>query len=269
MPSLLELQRGLRSSLLTGVPVAPAEIVGGKIGAAARLAIYRNNLIGNLTRALQLGYPAIERLVGKNFFAAAAERFIVAAPPNAADLNRYGEGFADFLAAFEAAADLPYLPDVARLEWAVSRALHAAPALPLAHDALGVVPPHRQADVCFSAHPTLSLLCLDYPARAIWQAALTVDTKERDARFAAIDIQAGGEALAVLRHDGGLDIAVLPDAAFAFLNALTAGCPLGEALDGIAADDAALWMADFLTRGFFAGFALPDEDAPLTQGPPS
>lgn len=266
MPRLLDVQRGFRTAVLADTAMLPSVIDGGRVSAAARLGVYRNNVIGNLTRALRLSYPAVERLVGEDFFAGAAQRFLVAAPPRAADLNQYGDGFADFLAGFEPAASVPYLADVARLEWAVNRALHAPPAPPLAPEALRMVPAEREADLRFRPHPTLSLLALDYPAHAIWQAVLTTDTEERGAQFAAIDPRSGGETLAVLRSDGALDIEPLHEPAFKLAQALTSECPLGESLERVAPHDAAPFLAGFLARGYFAAFSLPAENAPITQG---
>ena len=96
MPSLLDVQRGFRTAVLAAdASLPPSLINGGTVSAAARLGVYRNNVIGNLTRALRLSFPAVDRLVGEDFFAAAAQRFIEASPPHAADLNQYGEDFAE------------------------------------------------------------------------------------------------------------------------------------------------------------------------------
>jgi hypothetical protein len=265
MPSLLELQRGFRTAVLAGATLPPSLISGGKVGAAARLAVYRNNIMGNLTRALRLSFPAVERLVGDNFFAAAAQRFIEAAPPRAADLNQYGDGFAEFLASFDAAASVSYLADVARLEWAVSRALHAPPAPPLTPEALGAVPPEHHVGLRFYPHPTLSLLSLAFPARAIWQAVLSEDD-DRDARLGTIVLEASGETIVVLRSDNALDIEALSAPAFELAQTLAEGCPLGEALEHVPPDDAAPLLGNFLARGFFAGFSLPEDDTPIIQG---
>lgn len=270
MPPLLDIQRGFRTAVLTGAGAPPpSTVIGGRVSAAARLGIYRNNVIGTLTRALRLSYPAIERLVGENFFAVAAQRFIAASPPCVADLNRYGEGFADFLASFEPAASVSYLADVARLEWAVNQVLHAPCVPPLAPETLCALPPARQAELRFRPHPTLSLLSLRYPAHAIWQAVLTDDAGERGARLAAIDIGSGSETLAVVRNDGALDIEALGEPAFELARALIDGCPLGEALERVPAHDAAPLLADFLARGFFAGFSAPADEAPIVRGPRS
>lgn len=266
MPRLLDVQRGFRTAVLADAAMPPSLINGGKVSAAARLGVYRNNVIGNLTRALRLSYPAVERLVGEDFFAAAAQRFIVATPPRTADLNQYGDGFAEFLASFEAAESVPYLADVAQLEWAISRALRTPPTLPLTLETLRAVPPEQQTDLRFRPHPTLSLLSLGYPARTIWEAVLADDADERDVRLATIDLESGDEMLVVLRSDGALDIEPLSDCAFELAQALAGGCPLGEALERVPEHDAAPLLADFLARGFFAGFSQSTDDAPITQG---
>lgn len=265
MASLLDVQRGFRSAVLAGSRLTPSLVNGGPVSAVARLGIYRNNIIGNLTRALRLGFPAVERLVGENFFAAAAQRFIEASPPRTADLNQYGEGFADFLASFEPGRSVPYLPDVARLEWAVSRALHAPPAPALTAEAVSRVPPEHQADLRFRPHPTLSLLSLAYPGRAIWEAVLAPDD-DRDARLATIDLQSGGEKLAVLRSNGAIEIEVLADAAFDLARMLTQDLALGDALERTAPQTVAPLLAAFLARGYFAGLSLSPDIAPITQG---
>lgn len=259
MSALLELQRRFRDALLgdDSLP-APSEIVGNEISAAARLGIYRNNYVGNLTKVLQLSYPAVERLVGESFFAAAAERFILATPPHVADLCRYGEAFADFLATFAPAASLPYLSDVARLEWAVSRALHTPPALSLAAQSLSEIPSEKQAETCFIAHPALSLLSLDWPARAIWEAVLSDDEEDRACRLADIDLDAGGETIAVLNGVNGLDVATLSAPAFELARQLQDGDPLGNAVANLEPDDAVTLLAEILMRGLFVGVDRPE-----------
>jgi hypothetical protein len=105
MPTLLELQRDVYRGLVAGEdgPCA-AHIVADGIAGAARLSVYRNTFIGNLTTALRLVYPAIYRLVGAPFFESAARLFIEEQPPQSAWLDEYGAGFAEFLAGFAPAA---------------------------------------------------------------------------------------------------------------------------------------------------------------------
>jgi Putative DNA-binding domain len=124
MPTMLELQRAVYRGLVVGEDGPCAEhVVAEGIAGEARLNIYRNTFIANLTTALRLVYPAIHCLVGALFFESAARFFIEAQPPRSAWLDEYGADFPEFLAGFAPAASLPYLPGVARLERAVNTAL--------------------------------------------------------------------------------------------------------------------------------------------------
>src|SRR6266852_4320296 len=135
MPALGEIQRAFGASLLFGDDSQLAvHVVEDGFTAAERLRIYRNSSRTVITEALRLTYPAVDRLVGRDFFDTAAEQFIVEYPPSSGYLNEYGREFADFLAALPSASPLRYLPDVARFEWALSGAANAddAPILDLA-----------------------------------------------------------------------------------------------------------------------------------------
>src|SRR6266852_5119664 len=96
-----------------------------------RFAIYRNNVVAGLVKALKSRFPVVEKIVGEEFFAAMARVFVVERPPRSPVLAIYGDEFATFIAAFEPARELAYLADVARLEAARTRAYHAADATPV------------------------------------------------------------------------------------------------------------------------------------------
>src|SRR5439155_15518874 len=116
MLALHELQRAVYRSLVQQDDGAIRAVVRGDgIPAADRLSIYRNTFYGTLTRALRLSFPAVHRLVGAEFFEAAALEFIKAKPARSAYLDDYGSDFPDFLARFPGAMSVPYLFDVAEL----------------------------------------------------------------------------------------------------------------------------------------------------------
>ncbi|MDE2576748.1 MAG: putative DNA-binding domain-containing protein [Rhodospirillales bacterium] len=251
MSGLLDLQRRFRAALLGDAEVPP-EVLGGMVGAGARLGIYRNNVIGNLTGALRLTYPAIERLVGAEFFSAAAGLFIRASPPDDADLYAYGADFADFLDGFAPARSLPYLADMARLEWAVNRALHAPPDAAIDAASLADLPPGQHEFLCFTRHPSLTLLALDHPVKAIWEAVLCADADRRAAGLAAIDLTAPGDRLAVLHGPEGLVLMEMSAAAFDFAEGLIDGLPLGDALGLAPEEEEAALLGGFIAYGFFS-----------------
>lgn len=249
MPALHEVQAAMRAALLGGDGAAFAGLVRANgIAPAARLGIYRANVQAALTGALRLTFPIVDQLVGAEFFDAAALRFIEAAPPRSPLLARYGDGFADFLAADPTAAALAYLADVARLEWAMHESSEAEEAAPVSVTALaGTLA--EAADLRFTPHPTLRLLALAHPADAIWEGVRAGD----DDALAALDVRAGPVHLAVQRRGETVGIARLAAAEWHFLAALAGGQTLSQA-SAAAPEAAPHWLAACLTAERFTGF---------------
>ena len=252
-PSLLELQRAMRASLVVhddrGIS---AHMVPGALTSAERLDIYRNAFASALTTALRLSFPAVHRLVGAEFFEGAARIFIEAHPPTSACLDDYGEAFPRFLSEFEPASSLAYLADVARLEWAVNRALHAPDAEPLDPCRLAAFAETERALVRFAPHPSMSLVRTDHPADLIWRAVLEKD----DAALSAIDPGPEPAWLLVQRMPTGVEVRRMNEAVWKFTSALCAGMPLADALDEAQDFDAASLLAGHLAAGRFVDFSL-------------
>jgi len=257
VPTLLDIQTAMRRSLLGNGDATVAAILGNAFAPADRLSIYRNTSRTALTNALRLNFPAVQRLVGENFFEAAADTFITRDPPRTAWLDLYGEAFPEFLQCFEPAAALIYLPDVARLERAVSRALHALDVKPLEYLQLLDVEPSLQGHLCFAPHPSASLVFSLYPVDAIWQAVLARD----DTALAAIDLSATAVRLLVERYNGEIKITQMGERRWKFAEALFAGQSLSAALAVADDPDAPAWLAAHLTAGHFTDFALSNAEA--------
>ena len=100
-----------------------------------RLAVHRNNVVGSLIDALADTFAVTQQLVGTDFFRAMAAVFVRQHPPRSRILAHYGDDFAAFIAGFAPVAALPYLADMARLEFARVQACHAAEAEPIAEAA--------------------------------------------------------------------------------------------------------------------------------------
>jgi hypothetical protein len=216
MPALRELQLNFVEAVLSGKFDALAECIRAPGSTPERrLGIYRNNTISNLRGALREVYPIIEQLVGAEFFSQAAKEFIAAHPSTSGDLNDYGDGFADFLTGFPPAAELPYLPDVARLEWALERAYYAPDQAPLELQRLGEVSPDRYGDLRLKLHPAAALIQSDYPLGAIWE--FHQPGYEGDG---FIDLNAGGAMMLVTRRDMRTMMEPLDQAEFVFLKLL-------------------------------------------------
>jgi hypothetical protein len=254
-PSLLELQRAVyRSVVARDDAAAVPYIIADGIVPAARLGIYRNTFASVLANALRLSYPAVHRLVAAECFEGAARLFMEEQAPQYANLDDYGAGFPEFLARLPPVAALTYLPDVARLEWAVSRALHAQDAAPLDIARLAALTEDEQARVRFAPDPSAGLVRADHPADSIWRAVLAQD----DAALAAIDPAAGPVWLLVHRAETGIEVSGLSEGAWCFTAALFAGRALHQALNEAQCAEAQAMLAEHLAAGHFSGFSLAD-----------
>ncbi len=253
MPTLRDIQRDVAHSLLVpGHSAALAHIADDIDEAAERFDVYRNNVAMTLIGALRLAYPAVDKLVGPDFFCAAAQAFIAGYPPRTACLNEYGGEFPDFLAAFPAAAALAYLPDVARLEWMVNLALHAPDAPTLQPDALTGLADGEHGRVRFMRHPSVQLLSVRYPADAIWRAVLKGD----EAALGDIAMKIERRWLIVQRQAAGIAVIHLDEDEASWTGLLFSGAALGEIRLGEDSARFAALLADHLAAGRFAGFAL-------------
>ena len=245
MAALLDLQRAFAGALLDEHDARIyAHVLEDGFPAPERLRIYRNTCRSTLVASLRLTYPAVERLVGAEFFAAAAERYAAAQPAHSGYLNDYGDTFATFLASFAPARELAYLPDVARYEWALSVAANAADEPVLAPSALLSVPPEQHAALAFTPHPSVSALELVYPADEIADAVLAGD----DAAMGEIDLTRRAVYLIVHRGPSGLETERLTARAYDFVHRLCAGEPLGRVIEA-APEQAPMLLAQQLAKG--------------------
>lgn len=240
MLPLPELQAAFLAGVLgegAALPIAP-----GRFPPDQHLQIYRNNVFASLTGALKAEYPVIERLVGEGFFRFAADGYIRRHPPSSGNLHDFGAHYANFLTGFAPAAALPYLPDVARLEWAWHEAFHAADAEPLDPQRLAEVAPAHQSSLRFTLHPSARLLISSYPLLRIWQA------NQDNAPEQAIDLKEGGAQLLVIRRGLQVEIETITIGEHALLHALAQDATLEAACEAAFASDATLDLTVALQR---------------------
>ena len=193
-------------------------------GDAGRFAVYRNNVHVGLMRALAARFPVVERLVGADFFAGMARAFVQDHKPRSPVIMEYGEDFPAFIAGFAPAGDLVYLPDVARLEAAWTRAYHAADAAPLALSDLAPLVQEDALAAPLRLHPAASLIGSAHPVGTIWGAHQEASGVTLDA-----DIAWRGESVLITRPALEVRVTLLPPHDHAFAQAVFSGAALGAA----------------------------------------
>lgn len=231
----------------------PAEITA--VTAQPGFAVYRNTVMKGCIDALQANYPAVARLVGEEWFRAAAARYVRSTPPRDPMLLQYGEGFADFLAEFAPAAELPYLADVARLDRCWTESHCARDTTPLTPSTLAC---------CTAAELGTAILC-PHPAarwRWFWDAPVyTIWSRNREAQFESLDIDWLPEGALITRPEDNVRWMGLDAAGCAFLDACAAGENIAVAIEMALARnrdiDFAQLMASLLEAGAFSALLRP------------
>jgi hypothetical protein len=197
--------------------------------AKRRFAVHRNNVVSGLVKALEARFPAVEKIVGRDFFAAMARAFVVERPPRSPLLASFGDEFADFIGAFAPARELPYLADVARIEAARTRAYQAPDAIPVGTGELAALDAGALIGLRIDLHPSLEIVRSHYPIVTIW--AMNSGARA----LAPIETWSAEDAL-IVRPYLDVEVRLLPPGGAWFLRALAEGRSLGQAADAALAD---------------------------------
>ncbi len=200
-------------------PALVAEI----LPAAQRLRIHRHHMLDSLGSALAATFPTVQAVVGADFFRRLARAFIGQSLPSQPVLAEYGAGFPAFVAGHHAARDLPYLADVARLDWALNLAFHAPADGRLAAADLAALPADELPSLRLGLAPGTVLVASPYPLDRIWAAS------QPGAAADPVDLAAGGVRLLVLRRPDDAAFVALSAGEAAFIAGLGEGLSLEEA----------------------------------------
>ena len=193
------------------------------------LAAYQANAGALAERALAAAYPTLQQLLGDESFAAMARDFWRRQPPLAGDISRWGEGLPAFIADVETLSDEPYLPDIARLEWALHRVQTAADAPAGRPAGLDLLATHDPAGLRLQLPAGSTVLVSAWPVFSLWQAHQSTAPD----RFDAVRVKLAegrGEQGLVTRSGWAPQVLALPAAEARFTAAILAGRKLAQAL---------------------------------------
>ena len=222
------------------------------------LAAYRRSIFGNLGHALQATYPVLFTIVGGPFFREVARQYLLSHASLSGDLNDYGGKMAEFLAAYPHAQDLPYLPDVARLEWAIQSVYYAAETPEVDLSLLATTPPERYGELGFTLNPATARIDSPWPLSDIWR--VNQEGFAGDMHL-NIDLKAGSPVLPylVLRQAGLVRVEALSQGQATLWHALQAGMTLNVATEQALAQDPDFDLAAALQAMVAAGLLLGAE----------
>ncbi|MGH8737304.1 MAG: HvfC/BufC family peptide modification chaperone [Burkholderiales bacterium] len=242
MSELAALQRAFGAALTSLEQAAEAAPMfrGSPDAVLARFAVYRGNVVGTCTKALAGAYPIVAKIVGESFFEGLAREYLRRYPSTNGDLNEFGAQLAEFVAHFRHTQDLPYLPDVARMEWLVHRAHYAA----------------DEARPGVLLAPACALLASLWPLARIWE----VHQDDYEGEF-SVDFEAGPERVLIYRPRFRVLVGAISAGGYRFLERLDAGAPLQTAREAALIAQPGFDLGAALAAWIEAGVIVETEDA--------
>lgn len=245
---------------------------------ARGLAAYRANGHALAERALAAAYPVVAALIGGDSCALLARDLWHQHPPHRGDLSQWGDALPGFVQALPQLADVPYLSDVARAEWALHRAAGAADAAPDLPSFARLAQEDPQG-LALSLAPGTAVIDSRHPVASLVTAHLHGTPSLAEA---AQRLQRGqGEHALVWRQGHRPRIAPTAAAAAALVQALLAGADLPRALDAASACDAqerpdtteaaldfSAWLHAAVTDGLVIGVHRLHQPHPPTETTP-
>jgi hypothetical protein len=248
---------------------------GGTLGPAGHLDVYAQMYWARLVDVLHDDFPRVAAILGADRFTALACAYLTRHPSTRPSVRWLGADFADFLAGHGPVEGLPFLADLARLEWTRLAVFDAADAVPLRLEALRAIPPSKWPRLTFHPVPALRVLRCAWPVHELWAAD--------DPKAAARTVRPAATVLRVWREAFTVYQAPVDTVEHVALRQLLAGAPFAAICDRLeallppagAAREAAALLLRWIEDGMLAPVidrqarrASPNtaKDSPLRRG---
>jgi hypothetical protein len=206
---------------------------------ARGLKAYQTNGHMLAERALKAAYPVIAQMLGQDSFGDLARALWHDQPPSLGDIAQWGSTLHAYIRASDQLQDEPYLPDVAKAEWALHCCASAADTRgDMA--TLALLTTHDPTEVCMNIAEGWTVVQSEWPLASLLSAHL-----EHRPSFAEVGQQLqAGVAQDVLVWRCGLRPRVRETMAgeAAFLQKIQQGCTLDMALQTAPSLDIGTWL---------------------------
>ena len=145
------------------------EIIPSKVAIADRLEIYRNNVFGNFDSVLEIIYPITKKIVGENYFDNLCKKYHKQHPSKSGNLDDYGKYFYKLINDLKSEHKLPYLKDVAKIEWQCHFAYFTKDVAGFEVEKFQNLKEKELFKVRFKLHPSSYLLASKHPIYSVWK----------------------------------------------------------------------------------------------------
>ena len=154
-----------------------------------RWRIYRDGYLIRLADAIENDYAAVKRILGDGPFASLCSRYLAAFPPSSHDIGRAGAHLPEYLETDALTPDLPFLPDLARFEWAMAEAVVAPDSPACERATLVELAPEILLDLVIVPRPGSAVIRSEWPLGDLWacrdkeDSEVSVDVIDRPSRL--------------------------------------------------------------------------------------
>ena len=196
------------------------------------------------TEALAMTYKHTLALVGEDFFNAVSREFIIKHPPTENNIISYGSGFNAFLETLTQLESMPYIAEMAKLEWLIEQTSNS----PISQQTLdlqklALVPENSLACLRFEVPSEVALFSSTQDIYQLYQMLTNNAVVETDLNKACY--------LALKKHpDFRVELIPLEKQQFLLLQQLTAGKSLGQITPQILHKQLPTLLENVLLNGF-------------------
>lgn len=248
---LSEIQEAFRTAVYEGNALLASLIHGpGNASALTALDVYRNNTRQCLMSVLQQTFPVCGQLLGNACFRQLAALHVARYPSVNADVDTYGEHFPNTLREqlddTDHLACVPYLADLASVEYLLYRSYFAANRRRFDFQAFAKVAPSQQAHIRFVLAPDVAWYRAQWPLMDLWR------MHQPGAVIESLELQPQQACLVITREGYRPCLNTVCDAEFDMLNLIASGVELAPMLTQI--DRAEEILNTLLKNGWVEGF---------------
>ena len=188
----------------------------------SRWHIYASGYLARIIETLEHDYPAVKRVMGNVHFAALTERYLSAHPPRSFDLHDAGDRLVSFLKQDPPTEKLPFLPDLAKLEWHLAEAFVAKDPEPLLWGELQRMAPEAVSDLPLFLNPGTAII------RSAWPIIDIRELKDKPDDEISLEVEGRPSIALVYRHEWQARCRNLDEGDARFIEAAAAGASLAE-----------------------------------------
>ena len=225
-----------------------------------RLDVHRQTILENLVNALKITYPCIWKLVGESCARGIALSYIhdLGNLPKDGRAHDFGNNFPEYLKEFPSIKHIPYLSDVAKLEWLKSLSYHARISHKISFENIQNLNEDQLYKTCFEFNDSFHLLCSCHPLLEIQE---IVDNNQENAKLSINE--ESFHYYVIYQKDYIVSTAEIEESHFLFLTLLREGKYFGDAADKclfLFPDfDLSICIGFMINSGFIAAsFQAPD-----------